>query len=377
MAATRWVYYGITILALLTAGLWLLLAAGLIPTALALGLAVVYALGAGWWWYRGRALFALVATNSPLQDDATAAEIEHLRELALRMRVTVDGLARAAEAMNTVNKQQSDGAKEQQGVIELTANRVEGFLELSERVNKQALSVRDTAQTAAEISQTGQVAIQEAIAGMATIANQVNAIGQTIVQLAALTQQIDMIITSVSEIATQSNLLALNAAIEAARAGAQGRGFAVVANEVRTLAQQSTQAAAQVRHILSEIQNAMKETVRATELGTDSAQVGMARTQEAAQVMQQLSEHIQVAYEAVQAIYDVIRQQGDGLEEIAIGMERIKRITERHMANIRMVEMVATNLTRLAVDLQEAMGEGQTLGTTALTDEAVPIAMPE
>jgi len=223
--------------------------------------------------------------------------------------------------------------------------------------------VTETAQQAADISGQGQGAITEAIEGMNTIRAQVEAIATTILELAKLTRKVDAIISSVSEIATQSNLLALNASIEAARAGAHGRGFAVVADEVRTLAQQSTQAAREVGAILVDIQAAMKETVKATEMGMEGVNAGMSKTQEANSVMVQLAANVNASHDAVRSIYGVIRQQAEGLEEIAISMERIDRITQQNLASTRMVETVSTNLTRLAGDLQQTVEQSQELAS--------------
>lgn len=306
----------------------------------------------------------LSATQSNVQGITTQPTMqpmdmdnEDAQEVTMQMHVTVDGLVRSVQAINEATQQQSSSAGEQSDVITLTNRLLDDFLKLSERISQQALTVTKTAQATAEISGQGQEAISQAIVGMDELRQQVTAIGGTIVTLADLTRRIDEIITSVSEIATQSNLLALNASIEAARAGTHGRGFAVVADEVRSLAQQSTQAAAQVRGILAEIQNAMKQTIQATEVGMDGVNDGVARTQEANEVIVQLSESVTASNLAVRDIYEVIRQQAQGLEEISISMDRIQMITQNTMASTRAVEAVSTNLTRLASDLQSAVGQ--------------------
>jgi len=70
-------------------------------------------------------------------------------------------------------------------------------------------------------------------------------------------QEINKVITAITDISTHSNLLGLNAAIEAARAGEQGRGFAVVAEEMRKLASQSKESAMMVTQILTEMKDAI------------------------------------------------------------------------------------------------------------------------
>jgi methyl-accepting chemotaxis protein len=304
-----------------------------------------------------RAMIASTGKATQSVSSSSSTSLDDNIEVEMQMHVTVDGLVRSVQAINEATHQQSSSAGEQSDVIHLTNNLLDDFLTLSERISGQALNVTKTAQETEEISGQGQEAITQAIVGMDDLREQVAAIGKTIVTLAKLTQRIDEIINSVSEIATQSNLLALNASIEAARAGVHGRGFAVVADEVRSLAQQSTEAAAQVRAILAEIQNAMKETIRATEVGMDGVNDGSSRTQEANEVMVQLSESATASNLAVRDIYAVIRQQADGLEEISISMDRIQMITQNTLASTRAVETVSTNLTRLASDLQTAVGQ--------------------
>ncbi|MBC7811322.1 MAG: hypothetical protein H7175_09250 [Burkholderiales bacterium] len=283
-------------------------------------------------------------------------EIPERDDLALKLHVTADGLVRAAQAINSVTAQQATGAADQAEIISRTNTLLGEFVDVSEQIQEQVHGTAQIAKQAVNVSQSGQAAIQQTIEGMNEIRTQVAAIAETIITLAGLTQRIDAIITSVSEIATQSNLLALNASIEAARAGIQGRGFAVVADEVRVLAQQSTAAAQQVRSILGEIRGAMKEAVQATEVGMRGVDVGVLTTQQANAVLVRLAEDVTAASGAVQAVYNYIRHQAEGLEDISISIERINHITQQNLMSTRMVETVSHNLNQLARELQETVG---------------------
>lgn len=302
----------------------------------------------------------VLAPVLPKTAEPSSAYIPLATDLGIQtqMSVTVDGLVRATFAINSVTSQQSSGAQEQVAVIKAANEMLEDFLAMAERVSQKARSVNQLAEQMVDGAHTGEQVMDQSVMSMDSIRIQVQAIGETIARLARLTRRIDEIITSVSEIATQSNLLALNASIEAARAGTHGRGFAVVADEVRTLSQQSTKSAGQVRAILMEIQQAMKETVRATEQGVLNVQEGTHRIHEARQVLHQLSESVESSRSSVKEIYQVIQQQSTGMEDVAISIERIEKLTSQSLASTRTVESVSNNLTRLAADLQSAVGLG-------------------
>lgn len=320
------------VLAIVTTSVWPLITAGVM---------------AAWgWWVHSQ---AAPVSAGPVQ----SAPVEALTpsDSAMQMQTTIDGLVLASQAINEVTSTQAESAREQAEMIKLANTRLEDFLVLTERITAQAQQVMQVANRAATMSESGQSAIAATITTMDDIRTQVNAIGLTIKSLAELTQRIDDIINSVSEIATQSNLLALNASIEAARAGTHGRGFAVVADEVRMLASQSTQSAEQVRAILGEIQTAMKQTIIATQTGMQNVEQGRARTQIAQEVMLQLLSSVSEARNAVQEIASVLKQQSEGLEEIAMSIDRVQRISQQSLDSTRTVEMVSSNLSRLANDL--------------------------
>ncbi len=117
-------------------------------------------------------------------------------------------------------------------------------------------------------------AVRGATDGMAEIRQKVQSIAENILALSEQSQQIGEIITTVNDLADQSNLLALNAAIEASRAGEQGKGFAVVAAGDPQPGRPVQGATAQVRTILSDVQRATNAAVMATEQGTKGVDTG-------------------------------------------------------------------------------------------------------
>ena len=128
--------------------------------------------------------------------------------------------------------------------------------QISATVRKNADHARHANESAShtrEVADRGGAVVAEAVQAMARIEESSNKIAD--------------IIGVIDEIARQTNLLALNAAVEAARAGEAGRGFAVVASEVRSLAQRSSQAAKDIKHLITD-SNSQVVSVTATVTGT-------------------------------------------------------------------------------------------------------------
>lgn len=302
---------------------------------------------------------ALWQGRRPQAAAAPAASATQPESINAHLTQTVQMLARALDSINRVTTQQAAGARQQVEVIERTNTLLTNFVDLSGRVQEQTRTLNTSARQAAESSESGSAAINQAMSGMIDIRKRVLAIADTIKTLAQFARRIDAIIGSVGEIATQSNLLAVNASIEAARAGVHGRGFAIVADEVRSLSHQSTQSAGQVRAILEEIQTVMKQAIRATEDGLSAVEEGLSVAGQADLVMSQLADNVGSAQRAVHQVYEIIRQQVDGLDEITIGIERVERVTHANLESTQSVETIAGELTRLTGDLQTAINSGR------------------
>ena len=298
------------------------------------------------------------------EDDPLAMLGQQLDETAASLRAMIGRIRNTAQQLNAgtaeilaATGQQMAGASEQSAAISQTTATVDEVRVIADQVVARAQDVARTSQRTVEISLAGRETVQAAIAGMEQIKQRVEVIAGNILALSAHTQQIGDIITTVSDLAAQSNMLALNAAVEAARAGEQGKGFAVVAQEVRSLAEQSRQATAQIRTILQEIQAATNATVMATEEGTKGVEEGVGLATQAGTVIQQLAEVIDESTQAAAQMVAGGRQQAAGIEQIALAMQSINQATAQGLGSTRQAEQAAVDLNELARRLDDAVGQ--------------------
>jgi methyl-accepting chemotaxis protein len=250
-----------------------------------------------------------------------------LQAMIIQIRDAANNLTTAAAEILAATTQQASGASEQSAAITQTTTTVDEVKTISEQVVERAREVTDSSQRTVQVSLSGQEAVDETIASMAQIKERVEVIAENIMALQEKTQQIGDIISTVNDISSQSNMLALNASIEAARAGEHGKGFAVVAMEVRNLAEQSKQATAQVKAILSEIQNATNTTVMTTEEGTKGVDRGVKLAAQSQESINQLANVIKESAQAAMQMMAGGQQQATGIEQIALAMQNINQVT--------------------------------------------------
>ncbi len=279
--------------------------------------------------------------------------VENLREVNRETREGVNVLAASASEILAATTQVASGAAETATAVSETTTTVEEVKQTAQVATQKAKYVSDSAQKSAQVSQSGKKAMDGTIAGMQRIREQMESIAESIVRLSEQSQAIGEIIASVNDLAEQSNLLAVNAAIEAAKAGEQGKGFAVVAQEVKSLAEQSKQATAQVRTILSDIQKATGAAVMATEQGSKAVEAGVKQSAEASDAIRQLADSIAEAAQAATQIAASSQQQLVGMDQVALAMENIKVASTQNVASTRQAETAAQNLHELGQKLKQ------------------------
>ena len=275
-----------------------------------------------------------------------------LQDLMTKTRETVQTLTSVSSQILAATSQQAATATEQAASVSETTATAEEVRQTAAVAAERARSVSKVAQESSEMAETGLASAADTVAGMQTISDQVNTIAETIIRLSEQSQQIGEIIETVNDIADQSNLLALNAAIEAARAGEAGKGFAVVAGEVRSLAEQSTQATAKIREILGEIQKATNSAAMVTEEGTKRALAGVELAESAGEAIRNINAHAKETALAAQEIAASAREQMAGMEQMATAIESIDQAAGQTQESTGQVAEAAGTLNALAETLQ-------------------------
>lgn len=257
-----------------------------------------------------------------------------------------------SEIMASVS-QLTSGAAETSTAVSETTTTVEEIKQTTDVSSQKAKHVAELGRKSVEISQTGLKSIEDTINGMNRIKEQVESIADMVVRLSEQSQAIGEIISTVNDLAEQSNLLAVNASIEAAKAGEQGKGFAVVAQEIRSLAAQSKQATTQVRNILFDVQKAISSAVMATELGSRAVEEGVKLSTQAGDAIDVLAQSVTEATNASIQIAASSQQQLIGMDQVVSAMENIRQAALQMASSTKQTEQSAHNLHNLGSRLQE------------------------
>ena len=196
--------------------------------------------------------------------------------------------------------------------------------------------------------------VSEAVNRIAKIATVVEQASQTVRTLGQESENVSKIVLVIKEVADQTNLLALNAAIEAARAGEQGRGFAVVADEVRKLAERTTQSTQEITTMISSMQSSARDAVTCIEDAVANVNEGVILTKRVGESVSRLGASSHEVKGVIIDVSSALREQNAASNEIACNVEQIAQTGERNSGAVGAVAKAATELQQLANSLTDS-----------------------
>ncbi|MDA8170595.1 MAG: methyl-accepting chemotaxis protein [Nitrospiraceae bacterium] len=300
---------------------------------------------------------AMPLSSRDILGSAFADMVANLKKMNREIQDSVNILATSAGEILSSTTEVASSVTETAASVNETTTTVEEVKQTAQVSTQKAKQVSEAAQRAVQVSQTGGKAVDDTIEKMNQIRLQMESIAGSIVRLSEQGQAIGEIIGAVNDLAEQSNLLAVNASIEAAKAGEHGKGFTVVAQEVRSLAEQSKQATAQVRAILNDIQKATSAAVLATEQGSKTVEEGVKQSGRAGEAIKALAGNIAEAAQAATQIAASSQQQLVGMEQVISAMNSVKLASEQNVTGTKQTEAAAHALNELGQKLKLLMAQ--------------------
>lgn len=267
-----------------------------------------------------------------------------IREAVAEVRTGSATLLESARALTATSSELASASEEQNRAAGKT---VAAVTLITARIGQIAESAKDAesiAVNSGELSSDGEQIVLNASGEMEKISSTVTSAAVHVRRLGTASRQIFEIVSTIREIADQTNLLALNAAIEAARAGEQGRGFAVVADEVRKLAERTTDATQEISAMIEEIETTTGQAVHGMDEGTQRVSLGVEKTAEAARSMAAIRAGSVSVVASVSKISSALEEQRQATDEVA---RNVDTVTERTRQNSRTVHSVADSASRL------------------------------
>ncbi len=250
-------------------------------------------------------------------DEAFSEDYESLRQnfnnTVEKMVGIIDAVIESTDRIRASSEEISQSSGDLSSRTESQAATLE---ETAAAMEELTVSVRSAADGAREVEGIVSEAKDTAINSGEVVTRAVDAMSK----IEQSSEKISQIISVIDDISFQTNLLALNAGVEAARAGEAGRGFAVVASEVRALAQRSSDAAQEIKQLITE--------------STSHVGDGVDLVGRAGQELQQIIERVATISGHVSGIATGAQEQSTTLAEINTGVTQLDQVTQHNAAMV-------------------------------------------
>ena len=276
----------------------------------------------------------------------------HLREMISRTVDISSGIASASNQLHSTAAQIATGAEQVAGQTSTLVTASEEMAGTSSDIARNCSLAAEASRQTTESANAGSRVVSDTINGMNVIADRVRQTSKTIEALGTRSDQIGEIVSTIEDIADQTNLLALNAAIEAARAGEQGRGFAVVADEVRALAERTTKATREIGEMIKAIQTETRAAVTAMEEGVHEVEKGAVSSHKSGQALEEIMDRINEVTMQINQIATAAEEQNASTGDVTNNILQITDVMHQTARGADDTAGAAAQLARQASDLQ-------------------------
>lgn len=294
----------------------------------------------------------------------------NISNMMKKVMATAQQVTDSAGQLNTNASQSAEVSNSvANSMVNVAGNCSEQFTEIEtangqvETLGRHMMNFVNTIQHSSEVVKVTQdkavaeaKTVDGAVEQMKLIQTSVMQSADVITELGEESDRIGKIVDTISSIAAQTNLLALNAAIEAARAGEHGRGFAVVADEVRKLAEQSSESAGEIAGLITSIQDKSQKAVAVMQEGVDRVESGTKVVQDSGASFNEIAEMVRKVVEESQEMNNIVNALNENTKTIGEAIQSVAVKSSSVSSEAESVSAASEELTATMSEIESSSG---------------------
>jgi len=265
--------------------------------------------------------------------------VKQVREASVQL------LSTTAEIAATARQQDSTMQSQCSSTTEIAAS-VREISATSKELSSTMEEVNQRSANAAKLASGGRQRLSEMEEAMQQLVTATSSVSSKLGVIREKADGINVVVTTITKVADQTNLLSINAAIEAEKAGEYGRGFLVVAREIRRLADQTAVATLDIENMVRLMQDAVSAGVMQMDKFSEEVRTDVARIADINRQTGQIIEEVQGLSSRFHLVNEGVRNQAVGAQQINEAMVQVTTGTQQTRTSLEEFNQAAAHLRR-------------------------------
>ncbi len=292
--------------------------------------------------------------------------IDDLRSLIARIQRSSITLLSTATEISAASRQQEQSVYDYSASTNEAAAAVNEISATSQELLKTMNEVNQVANQASRMASSGQKALSGMDQTMRQLAESTDSIGSKLSVISERAANINLVVTTITKVADQTNLLSINAAIEAEKAGEYGLGFLVVAREIRRLADQTAVATLDIERMVKEMQYSVSAGVMEMDKFSEQVRKVVGEVGQLGGQLGQIIQGVQGLHQRFDQVTEGMRVQSQGADQIREAMTRLSEAAGQTSTSIREFNNATDRLREAVGGLKDEVSRF-TLGSSAMS----------